>query len=142
MFKATVERLEALQDAVDDEGIILVADTHQVPMCVKIDRLLPRAICLRDINAGWISRHPLNDFLHLKLLEGEDSKVAIVARCNHPVLLALAAHSERHEIVDGTHVEPQNHERVYFVDVVLEVTYYVVEGPVREHFNLRHNTVS
>ena len=141
MFEATIERLESLKDAIDNEWVVLIANSHKVSVWLKIGRLLQWSICLRDINTNWVSSHTLDYFYHCKFHEWIHSQVTIVACRDDPMLLSLSIDSECHQVIDYLHVEPQNHERVYFVNIIFEVAYDVVKGPMREYLMLLHQTV-
>ena len=109
---AAVERLEALQDAEDDEGVVLVAHGEQVPVRLHVDGLAVRAVRVGHVNADGVAREALDDLVQLQVLEGEDAQVAVVAGRDDPVLLAVGAHAQGHQVVDLAAVEAKDHVRV------------------------------
>ena len=63
MLTAPVQRLEALQDAVNNERIILVTHRDEVSMALHITRQTVRAICLGDIDTDWAAGHTFDHFM-------------------------------------------------------------------------------
>ena len=57
------------------------------------------------------------------------------------MLFSLPIDSECHHVIDYLHIKSQYHEWVHFIDIVLEVTYNVVEGPMCEDLVLLHKTI-
>lgn len=81
----------------------------------------------RDVDAERVAAKTFYNFLQLEVLNRKNAKVAIVAGRHEPVLLALLAHPESSDVVDPTHIEPQDHVRVQLLRNVLEEAHNVVE---------------
>lgn len=89
MLATSIQWLEALQYAIDDERSVLVAYGDQISMALRVTRQRGRAVRLGDIDANWVASDALDDPVQLKVLQREDSQVTIVARCDNPVLLPV-----------------------------------------------------
>ena len=131
MFSSPVERLETLQNRVNDKWVVLIAHSDQVTMALQISRWILRAISFCHINADWASWESFHNFVKLEVLERKDTQVSVVASCNNPVLFSIVSNSDRDQVIDLSTVEPQDHIWVDLVNLMLVVTNNVVETSLR-----------
>ena len=68
--------------------------------------------------------------MQLQILEGDDSQVSIVARCDDPMLLPISSYSKCNQVIDQTAVEAQDHVWINLIDLVLIVSNDIVEAAV------------
>ena len=69
VFAATVEWFEALQDTVNDKGVVLVAYSDEISMAFSITCHLSRAVCLGHIDTDRAACHTFHHFVQLEILQ-------------------------------------------------------------------------
>lgn len=141
MLLPAEERFEPLQDAVHDEGVVVVADCNQVSVALLIARQLGRAVRVGYIDADRASSNAFDHFDESETFHAEDAKVAIITRRDYPVLAARLSYSKRDNVVDLPRVESQDHVRVHILSSVLVVAHDVVKAPVGIHSMAESNAL-
>ena len=69
VFAATVEWFEALQDTVNDKGVVLVAHSDEISMAFSITCHLGRAVRLGHIDTDRTACHTFHHFVQLEILQ-------------------------------------------------------------------------
>ena len=137
-----VQRLEALKDAVDDEGVVLVSNGDKVTVAARVDAQRCRTVGFGDIDADWVASDALHDLVQLQVLQRKHSEVAIVARGDDPVFFAISADPEGDQIVDLAAIEPKDHVWIDLFNLVFVVAHDVVEAPVGVDLTLDRDALS
>lgn len=99
VFTASIQRFKALQDTVDHKRVVLVTHGYQIAMTFRVRSLVRRAICFGNVDADWVARHTFYNFVELEVLQGEDSKISIIACCYNPVLFSVTPDSESDNVI-------------------------------------------
>lgn len=65
MLTASVKRLKALQDAVDDKWVVLVAYSNQITVALQVCRKLVWPVRFSYVYANWATCQALHYFVEL-----------------------------------------------------------------------------
>ena len=100
-------------------------------MTARVDAQRCRTVSFGDIDADWIASDSLHDLVQLQVLQREHSEVAIVTGSDDPVFFAIAADSERDQIVDLAAIKSKDHVWIDLFDLMFVVADDVVEASMR-----------
>lgn len=141
MFHASEKWFESLQNAVDNKGVVLVADSDKITMTRGVHCKLFTAIRFSHIDAGWIAGHTLDHLDEHQVFQREHSEVAIAAGSNYPVLFGALSDPESGDVVDLAAIESKHHVGVDLFNPVPVVAHDVIVTPMRVDLALNRDAL-